>query len=111
MITYSIPFAFGFLLLAASKFFGGIFFIYFGRLITGFAGRAFALAAPLYIVEIAEPRLRGALASLMQLMVTLGIAFVDVLSIGTDWVIISALCTLPPRELIIKYSTCSAEAF
>ena len=64
MIAYSLPFTIGFLLLAASKYIAGIVFIFFGRIITGFAGGAFALAAPLYIVEIAELRLRGALASL-----------------------------------------------
>ena len=55
--------------------------IYAGRVLTGFGGGAFALASPLYIVEIAEPEMRGALASLMQFMVTLGVAFTDGLNL------------------------------
>ena len=72
---------------------------------TGFAGGAFALAAPLYIVEIAEPSMRGALASTMQLMVTFGIFFVNGLSIHSflHWNIISAICcSIPGTENIKK---------
>lgn len=66
--------------------------------VAGFAGGAYALAAPLYIVEMADPKMRGALASLMQLMSCLGVAFVDILSIEdfAHWQIISGVCLIIP---------------
>ena len=67
---------------------------------SGFGGGAFALASPLYIVEIAEPAMRGSLASLMQFMVTLGVAFVDLLNIQdfVHWNVISGICMAFPRN-------------
>jgi SP family facilitated glucose transporter-like MFS transporter 8 len=45
----------------------------------GFCAGAFSLAAPVYISEIAENRIRGTVASLFQLMLVLGILFTYVL--------------------------------
>ena len=44
--------------------------------------------------EIAETSMRGALASLMQLMVTFGVLFVNALNIydTVHWVTISGIC-------------------
>ena len=50
----------------------------------GFAGGAFVLAAPAYSSEIAETKYRGALGTLMQLMVCCGILFINV-NCSTDW--------------------------
>ena len=55
-----------------------------GRFITGFCGGMFILAAPAYSSEIAETKYRGALGSLMQVMVCLGMLFVNV-NCSTDW--------------------------
>ncbi len=44
-----------------------------GRLVIGIALGAISLAVPLYIAEIAPPRLRGRLVSINQLTITLGI--------------------------------------
>ena len=54
------------------------------RFLTGFAGGAFVLAAPAYSAEIAETKYRGALGTVMQLMVTLGILFINV-NCSTNW--------------------------
>ena len=54
------------------------------RFLTGFAGGAFVLAAPAYSAEIAETKYRGALGTVMQLMVTLGILFINV-NCNTNW--------------------------
>ena len=64
----------------------------------GFSGCAYALVAPMFISEIAEPSIRGALASLMQLMISLGLLFVNALNInGTvHWNYISAICSGMP---------------
>ena len=71
-------------------------FIYF--CFAGFSGGAYALVAPYYVSEIAETSMRGALASLMQLMATFGVLFVNALNIyePVDWVVISATCTAIP---------------
>ena len=42
------------------------------------------LAAPAYSAEIAETKYRGALGTVMQLMVTLGILFINV-NCNTNW--------------------------
>ena len=59
-------------------------FTFFCSFLTGFAGGAFVLAAPAYSSEIAETKYRGALGTVMQLMVTLGILFIQV-NCNTDW--------------------------
>ena len=68
MIIYAVPFALGNCLFLVAKEVNDNISLYFGRALTGFAGGAFALLAPVYISEIAEPGIRGALASLMQFM-------------------------------------------
>ena len=52
----------------------------------------------MYIVETAEPAIRGALTSIMQLMSNFGVLFVDVLSINdfAHWNIISGVCIAIP---------------
>ena len=54
------------------------------RFITGFCGGMFVLAAPAYSSEIAEAKYRGALGSLMQVMVCLGMLFVNI-NCDTNW--------------------------
>ena len=44
----------------------------------------FLLAAPAYSAEIAETKYRGALGSLMQVMVCLGMLFVNI-NCSTNW--------------------------
>ena len=77
------------------------FFIIWYNYQLGFGGGSFALCSPLYTVEIAEPSMRGALASLMQFMVTLGVAFVDLLNIEdfVHWNIISGICMAFPCNI------------
>lgn len=66
----------------------------------GFGGGAFALSAPTYISEVVDVSKRGAYTSFMQLQVSLGVAFVNALSIGSwlDWVTISRICSAVPGE-------------
>ena len=130
MISYAVPFALGYFLFLLANGVDDDISIYIGRLLTGnffvnqhqklgkpvthvfhsgFGGGAYALAAPLYIVEIAETSMRGALASLMQFMVTMGIAFVDGLNIqdAVHWDIISGICVVIPG----KYINCKHSLF
>jgi len=97
MMILVAPFVGGWLLLVIST---HPWMFYLGRLLTGFAGGAFAIAAPAYSNEIAEPKIRGALGSLMQMMICLGILFV--FSLGQlDWQILTGVCMLFPTLLFI----------
>ena len=57
----------------------------------------------MFISEMSETSIRGALASLMQLMSTFGLLFVDALNINgvVHWNYISAICISIPG---IRYS-------
>lgn len=65
-----IPFLVGWLLIIFST---NINMIYVGRFLTGLAGGAFCVAAPIYTGEIAQNSIRGALGSYFQLLLTVGI--------------------------------------
>ena len=80
-MAISFPFIGGWLLLLLAQ---NTAMLLLGRFITGFCGGMFILAAPAYSSEIAETKYRGALGSLMQVMVCLGMLFVNV-NCSTDW--------------------------
>ena len=100
LIAVSVPFIAGWLLLLLAKnsamLLVGRFIIilnhklYFSismksfRFITGFCGGMFVLAAPAFSSEIAETKYRGTLGSMMQLMIGIGILFINV-NCETDW--------------------------
>lgn len=71
---------------------------YVGRILTGIGGGGFALAPPIYISETAETSIRGSLSSIMQFMVTIGIAFINGLGIqdAVSWPIITGICIIFP---------------
>jgi len=95
MLSLVIPFIGGWVLLIFSS---QTWMFLLGRLLTGFSGGAFAIAAPSFSNEIAEPRIRGALGSLMQLMICLGILFI--FAVGTvDWQIVTGICMIFPAVL------------
>ena len=105
MISMSIPAVIGFILLVLPGPMDDgssdtVWLFYLGRILTGLGGGAFSLAAPSYVSEIAEPRIRGALGALMQFQVTIGILFVTALNINgaVDWVIITGICVGPPGK-------------
>ena len=72
----------------------------FAIFLLGFGSGAFCLASPMYIVDIAEPDLRGSLTSVFQVMITVGIATVEFLNIedGVHWNVISGICMGIPGE-------------
>ena len=70
--------------------------------------------APYYVSEIAETSMRGALASLMQLMVTFGVLFVNALNIydTVHWVTISGICIgIPGKKVFLlpNYLQCNLD--
>lgn len=72
MLLLIIPFCIGWLLIIFANSVG---MVYAGRFITGMAGGAFCVTAPLYTSEIAQKEVRGALGSYFQLFLTIGILF------------------------------------
>ncbi|XP_044734814.1 facilitated trehalose transporter Tret1-like isoform X2 [Chrysoperla carnea] len=72
MLLLIIPFTIGWCLIYWAE---SVLMLYFGRFLTGLAGGAFCVSAPLYTSEIAQKEIRGTLGSYFQLMVTVGILF------------------------------------
>ena len=95
----SLPLLAGWLLLAFSP--PSLPLLLTGRILTGFAGGAFLLVSTAYSEEVAEPRLRGAFGSMAQLLLTIGIFFIQV-NCKTDWRLLSGLCAVPPALLLIS---------
>ncbi|XP_018325941.1 facilitated trehalose transporter Tret1-like [Agrilus planipennis] len=93
MLLLVIPFTLGWLLVIYAK---NIEMIYAGRLMGGFAGGCFCLSAPLYISEISQKQIRGALSTLSELLLVIGIliAFIIGYMVGAKTTAI-VLATLP----------------
>lgn len=70
MLLTIIPFSVGWLLIIFAD---STDMIFAGRFLTGLAGGAFCVSAPMYTSEIAEKDIRGALGSYFQLLLTVGI--------------------------------------
>lgn len=81
MLLLIVPFCIGWLLLILGR---SLVLVYIGRFVTGMAGGAFCVTAPLYTSEIAEKEVRGALGSYFQLFLTIGILFSYVLAKFVD---------------------------
>ena len=103
MILLSVPFIIGWICLIIPAYKTDIsspalFLV--GRFFTGVGGGGFALAPPVYISEITETSIRGAMGSVMQFMLTIGIAVVNAMGIenAVDWGIITILCVIPPGK-------------
>ena len=82
MISLGIPFAVGILLIMFAT---NSAMLIIGRLLYGFSSGAFGLLVPAYTSETAEKSIKGALGSLQQLIVTLGVLFVGILGKYTEW--------------------------
>jgi len=105
MIALSVPFALGWtcMLIAKPLQITTPALFYVARIIIGFSGGAFTFVGPTYIAETAEIKYRGAFSSLMQLMITGGIAFVNGLAIhnALEWFHISVICLVLPGLVFI----------
>lgn len=93
MLAMVIPFTIGWALVIWAV---SIEMLYVGRLILGASGGAFFVMAPMYIGEIAQKDIRGALGSFFQLMVTIGILFVYVVGYGLNVFTFSIICAAIP---------------
>lgn len=72
MLLIAVPCFLGWMIISFAQ---NIAMIYAGRFITGFCGGAFTVAVPTYVSEITDERVRGALGTVMILMIVTGIEF------------------------------------
>ncbi|XP_051150945.1 sugar transporter ERD6-like 6 [Andrographis paniculata] len=70
-------------------------FLYMGRLLEGFGVGIISYTVPVYIAEIAPENLRGALGSVNQLSVTIGILLSYLLGLFVNWRYLAVLGALP----------------
>ncbi|CAN6345824.1 unnamed protein product [Urochloa humidicola] len=75
-------------------------FLYMGRLLEGFGVGIISYVVPVYIAEISPQNMRGALGSVNQLSVTLGIMFAYLLGMFVPWRLLAVIGTLPCIVLI-----------
>lgn len=92
-LTTILPFSIGWLLVIFAN---GPGMIYTGRFLTGLAGGAFCVAAPLYTSEIAEKEIRGALGSYFQLLLTVGILISYIFGSEFSPQVLSIICVFIP---------------
>ncbi|MQL99742.1 hypothetical protein Taro_032467 [Colocasia esculenta] len=75
-------------------------FLYMGRLLEGFGVGVISYTVPVYIAEIAPQNMRGALGSVNQLSVTIGIMLAYLLGLFVQWRVLAVLGMLPCTILI-----------
>ncbi|XP_057470347.1 sugar transporter ERD6-like 6 [Actinidia eriantha] len=75
-------------------------FLYMGRLLEGFGVGIISYTVPVYIAEIAPQNMRGALGSVNQLSVTIGIMLAYLLGLFLNWRALAVLGILPCLILI-----------
>lgn len=93
MLALIIPYTCGWSLLIWPQ---SVWMLYIGRFISGFAGGAFFVAAPIYIGEIATKDCRGKLGSYFQLMITCGIVYSYIVGYFCSIMIFTILCSILP---------------
>lgn len=97
LMIASIPNIIGWLVISFSR---DVSFLYMGRLLEGFGVGIISYTVPVYIAEIAPQNMRGALGSVNQLAVTLGIMLVYLLGMFADWRLLATIGILPCAALI-----------
>jgi MFS family permease len=93
MLLLIIPFTIGWALIIWAQ---NVGMMITGRTLVGIAGGAFCVTSPMYIGEIAQKEIRGALGSYFQLMITIGILFVYAVGSGVSVFWLSIICGIIP---------------
>ncbi|KAJ3704312.1 hypothetical protein LUZ61_008017 [Rhynchospora tenuis] len=97
LMIASIPNIIGWLAISFAK---DSSFLYMGRLLEGFGVGVISYVVPVYIAEIAPQNMRGALGSVNQLSVTIGILLAYVLGMFVPWRVLAVIGILPCTILI-----------
>ncbi|KAK4877064.1 hypothetical protein RN001_009570 [Aquatica leii] len=100
MLILTVPFMVGWLLIIFANSVG---MIYAGRFITGMAGGAFCVSAPLYTSEIAENEIRGALGSYFQLLLTVGIVFAYIIAFVASVKVYTIILAILPLVFFLVF--------
>ncbi|XP_067633565.1 facilitated trehalose transporter Tret1-like [Eurosta solidaginis] len=93
MMLMVIPFEIGWslIILAQNK-----IMILIARFITGMAGGAFCICAPMYCTEISQKEVRGIIGSFFQLLITTGVLFSYVVGAFIKTFTFSMICAIIP---------------
>uniref|UniRef100_A0ACD5TZK0 Uncharacterized protein n=1 Tax=Avena sativa TaxID=4498 RepID=A0ACD5TZK0_AVESA len=97
LMIASIPNIIGWLAISFAK---DTSFLYMGRLLAGFGVGVISYTVPVYIAEISPQNMRGALGSVNQLSVTIGIMLAYLLGMFVPWRMLAVIGTLPCTVLI-----------
>ncbi|CAL9092332.1 unnamed protein product [Musa textilis] len=97
LMIASIPNIIGWLAISFAK---DSSFLYMGRLLEGFGVGVISYTVPVYIAEISPQNLRGALGSVNQLSVTIGILLAYLLGMFVHWRLLAVIGILPCTILI-----------
>ncbi|XP_052155826.1 sugar transporter ERD6-like 4 isoform X2 [Oryza glaberrima] len=79
---------------------GDASFLYMGRLLEGFGVGVISYTVPVYIAEISHQNTRGALGSVNQLSVTIGILLAYLLGMFVPWRLLAVIGSIPCTLLI-----------
>lgn len=101
ILALSAPFLLSWIMITVAN---AVEILYVARLIAGFATGAFTVVAPMFIGEIAESSVRGALGSYFQLMLTVGILYTYVVGAIADYVWLGILSGIIPVVFFIAFS-------
>jgi len=100
VLALSAPFLLSWIMITLAN---AVEILYVARLIAGFATGAFTVVAPMFIGEIAESSVRGALGSYFQLMLTVGILYTYVVGAIADYVWLGILSGIIPVVFFIAF--------
>lgn len=101
LLALTAPFLLSWILITVANAVG---ILYVARLVAGFATGAFTAVAPMFIGEIAESSVRGALGSYFQLMLTVGILYTYVIGAIADYIWLALLSGIVPVVFFITFS-------
>jgi SP family facilitated glucose transporter-like MFS transporter 8 len=101
ILALSAPFLLSWILITVANAVGTL---YAARFIAGFATGAVSVVAPMYIGEIAESSVRGALGSFFQVMLTVGILYTYVVGAIGDYTWLGILSGVIPIVFFISFS-------
>lgn len=82
-------FALAYLCLAAAQ---NVWMLFIGRYLSGMAAGITTIAAPMYVSETSSPHVRGMLGSGFQVMITIGVLYVDIVGALCSWRWLSVAC-------------------
>ncbi|PFX26088.1 Solute carrier family 2, facilitated glucose transporter member 8 [Stylophora pistillata] len=94
----TVPLVLGWLLISYAK---NVAMLYAGRIITGLGCGAVSLTVPVYIAEISAARVRGALGSVNNLAITVGLILAYVAGVFCHWRWLAFIGAIPPMLQII----------